>query len=213
MYARSFAKPCADVLAKRISLDVFFRKTSPVWRAMAKQLSRKWKSSLVREEDTYQNICLAVCVIVASGRYDASRANPADYLVFNALDKAKKKLHKARGAKLSGNADSNPSREPLLVEEREGEEPISERVSSQNDDPSEAVEISSEIKQILESRCENEFQRIAFLMLFQTRDFDLTTAEILKQSGAFRAEHRISSHDGTLEKVKRELSKIAKKAA
>lgn len=201
VHLRSFAKPCADVLSGKINLDVFFLKTDRVWKVQAKSLCRRWKSSLVREEDTFQNLRLAVCQLVIAGKYDPAKSHPADYLVFNAVDKAKKRIHKGRSAKLSGNADSNQSREILPVENETLDQ-------GQFTEGTAEVEYPSEMRKVLDL-CENEFQRLSFLTLCETGDFAEVVKVLLSKSGEFRAQHRISGQEETLKKVKRELLKLA----
>ncbi len=89
--------------------------THEVWWRLAAHLYRKWKPPTgVDVADVYQELLLAAWQFV--GTWDSTREVSLErYVVWNASDKAKKALHKLRGARLSGSSDRNPSRGETLT--------------------------------------------------------------------------------------------------
>jgi hypothetical protein len=94
----------------RITFDEFARRTLPYWRRQAASLMRRWRQPLwVSIDDVVQDLLLAANRFV--WEWDPSRGTSLiGFVTYNAYDKAKKRAHAQRGAKRSGNADSNPSR-------------------------------------------------------------------------------------------------------
>lgn len=77
----------------------FMIETQAVWRRFARYLCRRWRPPLgVDEEDVVQELLLAGWQSVQ--KWDPERGTTIDqYVRFNALDKAKKWLHKQRNSK------------------------------------------------------------------------------------------------------------------
>lgn len=78
---------------------------------MATYLARRWRPpSWLELEEIMQELMIGAWSAI--WKWDPRRAGPGQtlgsFVEWNAMDKAKKRLHKARGAKLSGNADANP---------------------------------------------------------------------------------------------------------
>lgn len=94
------------------SFHDFMIETQQVWRSFARYLCRRWKPPYgVDEADVEQELILAGWQ--ASTRWDPGRGTTIDaYVRFNALDKAKKWLHKQRNAKRRDG--SAPSRVPTV---------------------------------------------------------------------------------------------------
>jgi len=94
----------------RMKIDEFLRLTAPVLQKLAGRLVKRWPPpTFVGIEDVVQELMLACDV--AFKRFDPARGTRIeDYLVYNACDKAKKWIHKQRGAVLHGNPDAHPSR-------------------------------------------------------------------------------------------------------
>lgn len=92
------------------SFDDFARGTGERWRRLAQMIHRRWaQPGWVTLEDVVQD--LLVGAWEAIWKWDRRRAPTIEgYLVWNAVDKAKKRAHKARGAVLHATADRNPSR-------------------------------------------------------------------------------------------------------
>lgn len=107
-----FDEAVASFRDGRMTAGDFFKETHATWKRMAGYLLRRWRApAWVDEEEIVQELkigatqslwCYSACL--ARGR------TLADYVEWNAIDYAKKKLHAMRGANRSGNADANPSR-------------------------------------------------------------------------------------------------------
>jgi uncharacterized protein (DUF1778 family) len=92
--------------------EVFFAQSRIVWQRLARNLLRRWQApAWYTHEEVEQELMLAAYHFV--WKFDTARAKGrsiGSFVSWNAMDKAKKALHVARGAKLSGDADKNPSR-------------------------------------------------------------------------------------------------------
>jgi DNA-directed RNA polymerase specialized sigma24 family protein len=93
----------------RIGFDRFVRETQLRWKRLAIYLRTRWKHPLWHSlEDVVQELLLGAWKCIK--RFDPSRGVTLErFVIFNAVDVAKKACHRARGAKLSGSADRNPS--------------------------------------------------------------------------------------------------------
>lgn len=96
-----------ELRAGRIDFTEFVGETRMRWRCLAQNIMRHWRTpSWMSLEDIEQELYVAAWRFV--WKFQEGRGpSLARYVVYNAFDKAKKKVHKARGASLSGNADSN----------------------------------------------------------------------------------------------------------
>ena len=119
-------RPGADVEEKTVKpgFSKLWSETQEDWTSLAADSLRRWKVPEHRGavEDMRQE--LAIGALKALRRYCPGRGpTMPEYLVWNAMAYAKKRLHKMRGAKLSGNSGKNPSRIDTLFssmgEERE----------------------------------------------------------------------------------------------
>jgi hypothetical protein len=94
----------------RITFDEFARDFDRQWSRISASIARRWKPpAWADQQDLKQELLLAAykCLWDWDPRKGSSIG---DFVLYNAYDKSKKAGHKARGAKLCGNADSNPSR-------------------------------------------------------------------------------------------------------
>lgn len=84
--------------AGRVSFDGFFIQTRHEWRRLAKYLLSRWPvPDGVELDDVMQELAVAAWQFV--GKYDPERGTALQrYVVYNAVDKAKKWLHKQRDA-------------------------------------------------------------------------------------------------------------------
>lgn len=93
----------------RIDFGTFAHRTRREFERIALYLLRRWvPPSWYLPEDVVQELYLGAWIWV----WDWSpKIGPSisQFVVFNAISHAKRQLHKARGAKLSGSADKNPS--------------------------------------------------------------------------------------------------------
>ncbi len=93
----------------RITFDAFARATHKEHERMAVYLVRRWAPpGWYAQADLVQELLVATWIVMWSW---APRLGPslARYVVYNAMSRAKRALHKARGASLTGSPDRNPS--------------------------------------------------------------------------------------------------------
>ncbi len=97
-----------------MSFDVFAASTIVTWDGLARDILRRWDTpTWFDAEDVRQELLIAAWTYLQ--KFDASRGVPLHkFLTWNAYDKAKKRVHRVRGAKLHSKADYNPSRYELL---------------------------------------------------------------------------------------------------
>jgi DNA-directed RNA polymerase specialized sigma24 family protein len=104
-----FDRQLGLVLDGRIRFDAFACATRREFERMAGYLLRRWlPPAWYTTEDVVQELLLGahICMWEWSPVMGPSLSR---YVVFNAMSHAKRALHKARGAKLSGTSDRNPS--------------------------------------------------------------------------------------------------------
>ena len=93
----------------------FIAATDPGWVKLATFLHRRWPLPYgIDAEDVKQDMLLGAWRKLPL--HDPDRAPFGDYVIFHGMDYATKRIHKARGAVLHGNAGKNPSRFPLAVD-------------------------------------------------------------------------------------------------
>jgi DNA-directed RNA polymerase specialized sigma24 family protein len=111
MVTGDFGAALRAVYDGRATFDAVVREHRAHFRALAAQILRRWKlPPWVQLEDVEQDLLIAAWERLWD--YDPARGTSIEgYVIWNAYDRAKKRAHKARGSKRSGNkADSNPSR-------------------------------------------------------------------------------------------------------
>jgi DNA-directed RNA polymerase specialized sigma24 family protein len=98
------------LLDGRLSFDAFARETRLDFERMAAYLIRRWiPPTWCTHEDIVQELLVGAWIWVWQWE-DGRGPTLSRYVTYNAIGHAKRALHKARGAKLSGSADKNPSR-------------------------------------------------------------------------------------------------------
>jgi DNA-directed RNA polymerase specialized sigma24 family protein len=104
----TFEQSCFALQRGEIDFDRFLYLTKKTWNNLAEYLIGRWRAPIwFTREDAVQELLIGAWKAVWN--FDEDRGvNFRRFLIFNACDYAKKKLHKARGASLSGNADANP---------------------------------------------------------------------------------------------------------
>lgn len=109
---RRFGEALRELHDGRMTMADFFRQTDGAWRRMARYLLRRWSCpAWVDEDEVVQELQLGATLSVwCYSEYLARGKTLAEYVEWNAIDYAKKRLHQMRGAKRSGNADAHPSR-------------------------------------------------------------------------------------------------------
>lgn len=110
------AKACH---AGNMTLRQFFEQAHPVLVRMGATLMRRWRTPpAVSLEDVVQELMVGCCW--AFKRYDPKRAGAAPigrFVMYNACDKAKKWIHRQRGALLHGKTDNSPPRYAVLLQD------------------------------------------------------------------------------------------------
>jgi RNA polymerase sigma factor (sigma-70 family) len=172
MAGDTFGERARAFHAGEIDLNKFFREVRPVLEACAAKMLRHWRAPVsVDREDLVQE--LMVGCIKPFKRYDPTRdVDVGRYVLWNAHDKAKKWLHKQRGAKLHGNADSNPSRIPTLYDDFSGNDnnhPEPERFISAlvTEDTQHGTVVRSEIYRLVFRKTRSRMVRWGVLALEQ----------------------------------------------
>lgn len=104
------------------------------WQAIAQSLLKKWRQpAWVDQEDLVQDLIFAAWQKMKAGTFDANRGKSLDeYILWNAIDKAKKRAHRQRlGRRPHRGEDSMASKfEVLFVEDGSA----AERLLDQNID-------------------------------------------------------------------------------
>lgn len=125
----SLAEGFAAIQEGRMDFDAFVRCTRPHWTRLSVHLRRQWDVPVwLAPEDIEQDMLFAAWSFL--NRYDAKRGSTlCKFVVFNAVDKAKKTMHRARGANQHRNTERNPSRyertESSFIREGEDEQSLS----------------------------------------------------------------------------------------
>lgn len=98
-----------DLREGRISFTEFARESRPAWEALATYIARRWRlPSWGTTEDLVQELLLGAWEFV--WKFEPCMGTTIRrFVIYNAVDKAKKHAHRMRGASLSGSADRNPS--------------------------------------------------------------------------------------------------------
>lgn len=91
----------------RSTYEEFALATRRRWESMAAWLMRRWRvPGWVEPIDVVQELLLGAWVGVWAYEPGRGTRSLSEHVVYTACDKAKKKMHKARGAKLHGNPDN-----------------------------------------------------------------------------------------------------------
>lgn len=121
------------LVAGEMPFDRFAEVTSKHWNRISSWLFKRYElPTWVDEEDVRQDLLIAAWW--ATNRFDPERGvSFKGYLVFNSIDKAKKRLHKVRGANLH-RADRARSRieRPFSAFEVKGSKDLSRRDAGEN---------------------------------------------------------------------------------
>jgi DNA-directed RNA polymerase specialized sigma24 family protein len=109
MGAKGFRESLLRVKEGQESFSEHARIHAESWDKLAQYVARRWKQPIWHSmEDLRQELLVAGWKAIWD--WDVNRGTTIDsYVVYNAVDKAKKRAHKARGASLHGSADNNPS--------------------------------------------------------------------------------------------------------
>lgn len=208
------------VLDGRITWTVFERATRAEFERMALYLLRRWvPPAWYTVEDVVQELLIGttICVWEWSKSFGPTLSR---YVVYNAISYAKRELHRARGAKLSGTADKNPSRfeRPLssfgLEDEGDAiadailaEEPVAEQTMI---DAEEKAERANEGLATALEACTNETERAVIAMVAGAGDVE-AGAETFYGDMDYRIGLRLVSEEHALRVVHRTVKAVAKR--
>jgi DNA-directed RNA polymerase specialized sigma24 family protein len=139
-----FERALEELYRGQMSFTEFARITKPRWSALAGYIARRWRQPLWSSvEDLEQELLMGAWQYV--WRFEPCMGVRIErFVIYNAVDRAKKAAHRTRGASLSGSADRNPSHieRPFASWSEEGEhaleamladEPTQTRVLEQRD--------------------------------------------------------------------------------
>lgn len=204
-------KQLASVLAGRIGYDGFVRATQREFNALAGSLMRRWRTPAWHTpEDVVQDLYLGAWILLQVKKFDPTRGvTLARWVVYNAMSFAKREIHKARGAKLSGSADRNPSNyeKPLtefgehgdaIAEAILAEEPAAEQLMIEKQERDESV------RTVLRA-CASGRERIAVRAIHLEGDVE-SAARMLYED----LDSRIALHLGSEEQAIKYVSRTAR---
>jgi DNA-directed RNA polymerase specialized sigma24 family protein len=190
-----------------MTFDAFARATRGEWRRIAADLVRRWAPpGWVTTEDVEQDLLLAAWLFLDAYRPD-SPAGIHAYVTWNAMDKAKKRLHKVRGAVLAGSADRAPSRieRPIDVEAS----PTAKRFAA-DDDPEDVLAQIEQLEAVL-AAC-NPVEADAVNMLAATHDFDAVASSLYGDLNR-RRELRLGSEQEAMRVASAVLRGVARRVS
>lgn len=196
--------------AEEINFTMFVHETRQVWEALAQYLLKRWRApSSVAPDDLVQELLVA-CWRFAY-EWDASRGVAISrYIVYNCTDKAKKWLHKRRGAHRRD--DKSPSRFELpfssLVkegqEEDRAEASLLDRVAIDATQETEMMRIQA-VRSVKSSD-------LPFMIYQQTGDIEQAAARLMTSSAA-RVVFHVDSLDTARAVVERSIEVAAAQVA
>lgn len=194
----------------RISFDQMVAETRQQFRAMAGYLARRWTPpACTTLDDIVQDLYLGAWLSIWNWQ-EGRGPTLARYVVYNAISTAKRALHKARGAKLSGSPDKNPSRietplstfpkgdelaAMLLVEDAEQEERLIARETREE-----------AMKRAIEA-CETSCERVAMLTIIEGGSVE-DAAKLLYDNTDAKIGLMLHSEEHTARWIYREASAV-----
>lgn len=194
----------------RITFNQFLVETNQDWQQIAKTLLSKWPAP-IEVEDVKQELMLWAWVFF--DRFDPNRGvDLGRYLVFNAIDKAKKSIHVARGANRHGNADQSKSRLPKLYddltlnscEDCSNWLDLNNGVDHRQDTITEAKEIVSKIPG-------KHGQKIGLCFLVSGGDI-ASVSSLVYEDPVLRGVYRLSSEESAKQLTKKVFGWLKRKA-
>lgn len=195
-----------------ITFRALVEATKSEYTSMACYLMRRWTPPMwMVPDDLVQELYFGTHLVLP--KFDAKRGKTiGQFVVFNSMSRAKRALHKARGAKLSGCADKNPSHidRPFasfgeegeaLVESLLADEPAAEQIMIAMQDRNEHVARAL-------GACEDTHEEIAILAIAQGGDVH-AGARVLYDDFRTRVSLRLGSEEHALRYVVRAASAVA----
>lgn len=187
----------------RIDLAQYMRATRADYDRMAAYLARRWRPpAWFTTEDIVQELYASTWSSIWA--FDAERASIERYVVYNTISGAKRRLHKARGAKLSGTPDKNPSRIEIpasaMLRQGADDETLEDIVSrfAACEDTAESMTIRIEDMREraahIIAACKTPIEQKVIEALLETGDVD-EAGEMLYGDFGFRIELEVGSEE------------------
>lgn len=184
----------------RCTFGEFCFSTSKRWRRYAMYIAKRWRlPDWVELEELEQELLLGAwrAVFDFNPHYGTSLER---YVVWNAIDKAKKRAHAMRGAAMGGSPDRAVSRFELTFARwgEHAEELAEERLSVAPPQFDEVVH-NERVEQVL-MHCMTERERLVVRMLGRTRSIEAAAARLYEDEQLRRAccyENELEAARGT----------------
>ena len=182
--SKSMERSAREMWEGKKTFAQFWTDTTAHWQGLASMLMRRWRApAWVEREEIEQELMLGAWVAMTKyePEKDIKRGGPAAFIVWNAVDKAKKKLHKLRGANLHGNADGATGTWEVPFSHLTHPEKV-ERISAE-DLRDEEQGIDSERQALF--FCFEDREREVIRLLAETKSFAETAKKIAGETGVW----------------------------
>lgn len=155
----------------RMTPDAFFKKTRSHWAGAAAYLMRRWRApSWLEIDELIQELMLGAWLAI--WRYEEGRGKTIqEFVDWNAIDFAKKKFHKARGAGLHGSPDRRLSRFeiPFTCFESDDGDGVENMIAPTNSVAAETIDAHRAMVRV-EQTCTGEAEKTIARLLAQNSD-------------------------------------------
>jgi len=206
----SFGSALLALYEGRIDFARFVRATHERWKRLAIYVRTRWKQPVWHAlEDVVQELLEAAWKSIR--KFDPSRGVSLErYVIFNAVDRAKKACHKARGALLSGSADRNPSNlETVMATYDEETERFVLELLAEPPRQHQHVERIEAIERA-KKHCRTMVEHLAVGSLASTQSV-IMSADILYAEPKTRLACRFASEDHALRAVSKAIADVAER--
>jgi hypothetical protein len=204
----TFEEALVELRAGNIGFTAFVRETRDRWRSLALGLMRHWRvPEWVSVEDVEQELLMAASRFV--WEYTPGRGPTLSrYVVWNSVDKAKKRMHKLRGASLRGNPDSNPGHidVPLARWGDDADRFVDNVLNAPAMQEAYAARVAA--KERMQARCTTVREKLVVEVLVGS-DSVIDVAMLLYADPSTRLACRLSSERHACKVVKRAITRIA----
>jgi DNA-directed RNA polymerase specialized sigma24 family protein len=204
----SFGAALRALYEERITFTQFARETHLRWKRLAIYLRTRWKQPIWNGiEDVIQELLEGAWRCLP--KFDPTRGVTLDrYVIFNAVDRAKKSCHRARGAKLSGSADRNPSN--LEITFSTYDEETERFVMDLLQEPPTQHRYVERIEAIERARvhCRTMVEHLAIGSLARTQSV-IVSADVLYSDYRTRLACRFNNEDQALRAVSQAIADVA----
>jgi hypothetical protein len=215
-----------ELKEERIDFGRFVVETRREYRAMATYLFRRWNPpDWFTLEDAEQEMYLDTWRKFYGGeddehpfpRYNENGVSLVRWVVYGAMSIAKREVHRARKAKLSGSADRNPSRFELSISSVFGDDAgaLVDMILAQP--PAAERELSAEEERrssVLEHlrACQNAKEKLSILAIREAKSLD-GASRVLYDDDALRIRLRLGSEEIAERFVAKHAARVARRMA